>query len=101
MQKSNGELVPGGLAMVIGATNCRANIGAMVELDHFVKRGELAPSGNPVIVDAWICFSDLLICRGGKFVKDGYSIHRPEHLMPINPEADPLHVSEREKCTND
>jgi len=82
MQKANGDLVPGGLAMVIGSVHKNSEyIGSTVTLVRSVRHR---------LGDAWLVegpsndpFKDKALSR---------------HLMPINPEADPLHVSEREKC---
>lgn len=87
MQKANGELVPGGLAMVIGCVipENTKHIGQIILLGDAC----LLDLGPGFIVDEWT-------------KPDGKKIAAlSRHLIPINPEADPLHVSEREKCTND
>ena len=104
MQKANGELVSGGLAMVVGAYALTQNIGKIGELVQFVQDKEIytGPDGEKYQHDGescWIIVGEGLLGRvGDDEITDTFALHIPAHLMPINPEPDPLHVSEREKC---
>ena len=101
MDQAKGELVPGGLAMVIGCMVDQSNIGMIVVTESQVEHGSTydgymynGPSG------AWLCTADgLYVLRGGEPVRAGYAYIDAEHLMPINPEADPLETTqERDLC---
>lgn len=81
MQESKGELVPGGLAMVIGSVHDDSPyIGCIVEL--------IEPCEHPY-GQAWLVSPPAEEPHKDKALAI--------HLMPIKPEADPL-AKEQEKC---
>lgn len=101
MENTKGELVPGGLAMVIGDPTGKFN-GIIVETLRIVVNGEkFGPyqeyRGSP----AWECRADGLEakCVGSGRNLPGVAFIRPANLMPIKPEADPLHA-EQDQCTS-
>lgn len=84
MEQAKGELVPGGLAMVIGCLKPENSyrIGHIVELGRAIE----VVDGVGFIIDEW--------------KKDGREfVALARHLMPIKPEADPL-TQEQDKCTH-
>ncbi len=96
-----GELVPGGLAMVIGCVKNPINIGKIVTTENLVMRGHISPDGIPYDDDmAWFCTApDLFVMRNReKMVKTGYSYTGADHLLPIHPSADPLEISQQQEC---
>lgn len=85
------------LALVIGCKNVEQNLGKIVTLDRFVKKGELAISG-PALGDFWMISGDGVgYTAGGKVVIGNIGLSEPNHLLPIKPEADPLDVTHKEE----
>jgi hypothetical protein len=97
METAKGELVPGGLAMVIRARNVPQNLGKTVTLSKFINKGDLV-LGGIADSDIWV-FSgdDVGYKKGGAIILGKIGVARPGSLMPINPEADPLE-QEHEQC---
>lgn len=92
------ELQPGMLALVISAKTCFDNIGKIVQLSHFVRKGEETPK-RIAGVDCWVAYGDDLFTNAAKdgLQKPGYGIFEPSHLLPIKPESDPLDVTHKEE----
>jgi hypothetical protein len=101
MENAKGELVPGGLAMVIGCARDPSNIGKSVTTEFLAEEGHVVDgrvySGGDG--SGWYCTAPgLAVYRQGVGpVVTGYAYIDSSHLMPINPEADPLHT-EQEQC---
>ncbi len=87
-----GELVPGGLAMVIGAAYCPENIGKIVTLERYVTKGEMI-GGYEVGENGWHVSGDLISWTSFGAVRMKDSLAMPENLMPINPSADHLKIA--------
>ncbi len=94
-----GELVPGGLAMVIGSISHKHLIGRSVRLIEFIpagQYGEWQAQGcgrtvtNVSTDDCWLCEVD------GKTLR-GVCLFIPGHLLPINPSADPLEITQQQE----
>lgn len=91
------ELQAGMLALVVGCGRVEQNIGKIVTLDRFVKKGSPAIEGI-AIHDCWVIKgSEVGYTLGGEFVFGEYGLSRPCHLLPIKPEADPLDVTETQE----
>ena len=92
------ELQPGMLALVIGADKCVENIGKIVQLNHFVRKGEATPK-RIAGLDCWVAYGDDLFTNASieGLQKPGYGIFKPSDLLPIKPEADPLDVINKEE----
>lgn len=95
----NTELKPGMMALVIGANRVSSNIGKIVTLDRFVSSGDFAICGE-TIRDLWIVNGDSVgYSSGGKIIIGSIGLCRPEHLMAIKPESDPLHTKEEQHAS--
>lgn len=92
------ELQPGMLALVVGADKCIENIGKIVQLSHFVKKGDPTPM-RMAGVDCWVAYGDDLYTNATiqGLQKPGYGVFRSSDLLPIKPEADPLDVTHKEE----
>lgn len=98
MENAKGELVPGGLAMVYGVTPIEFN-GFIVVLKSIISDGDLVIDGHRYSGEpSWWCESERLVARTacGRIDK-GFGFVDPRNLMPINPQADPLHT-EQDQC---
>lgn len=95
--QARGELVPGGLAVIISAKHCHENIGKIVTLERYVKKGDLI-GGYLVDADGWHITGDLVSWNSIGSVRMKHSLAMPYQLMPINPEADPLSIDQRQEC---
>lgn len=96
----NTELKPGMMALVTGSINCADNIGKIVEVDCFVKAGEKLPSGNSAQRDCIVAYGDgLVVFRPVSMVFESrdYGLFLASQLMPIKPQADPLHTKEEQE----
>jgi hypothetical protein len=99
MQTAKGELVPGGLAMVYGMVRDVHLNGAIVELVEYHSGGDYY---SPITGDGctapegWLVRGDALSYTQYP-EENGQSVIESKKLMPIKPEADPLHT-EQEKC---
>ncbi len=96
-----GELVPGGLAMVKRGEDA----GRVVETIVFLAFGDVAPTGEPYMdfTPGWFCEADGISCRKevlGVRVEEpcGYAVYYDSSLMPINPTADPLEITQQQEC---
>lgn len=94
----NTELKPGMMALVIGSKN----EGKIVTLIENALNGHRANkystfSGSD---DGWfVVGGDLFaICNGIEVLRD-FSYIRSKHLMPIKPQADPLHIKEEQHAS--
>lgn len=99
---SRGELVPGGMAMVIGAGTCKGNIGREVTLERFIP-----PFSEAFHCDGyfeadheglWIVGGESLErnTEGGILISD-IAAHLPRHLMPIAPRPNPLEITQHQE----
>lgn len=104
MEQAKGELVPGGLAVIVGAFACVENIGRLVVLERFIE-----PNQSVFMQDGYFDadYQGLWVVSGDDLhrnTEEGIVIsnlgaHIPAHLTPINPEADPLETTkERDLC---
>ena len=103
----NTELKPGMMALVIGSVNNPKNIGKVVELISYIKNGDRNSSGHVMNADSWEIKGDNLFSStvlSGTDILISTSIGEksnaaPNHLMPINPEADPLQTKEEKHAS--
>lgn len=95
METSKGELVPGGLAIVTGCKKDPSNVGKIVTTERKAASGEVVGGYTYIGDGGWFCTGEgLVVLRGGRPVVTGHSYIDDSHLMPINPEADPLALEE-------
>lgn len=94
-----GELVPGGLAMVYGLKSDPEDNGRIVTTIEKVFHGHKAPDGAPYFSrkEAWYCEARGLKTKkqNGALVETGYAYFSPANLLPINPSADPLEITQQ------
>ena len=103
----NTELKPGMMALVIGCVNSPENIGKVVELISYIKKGDRNSSGHVMNADSWEIKGDNLlsmtvlagtdILRSTSFGERSNAA--PNHLMPIKTESDPLHTKEEQHAS--
>jgi hypothetical protein len=89
------ELQVGMLALVISAYNPE-NIGSIVETIRLVTKGEPLPEmgeHQTASISGWL-ISGNIKTTGGHI---GLGVSKPEWLMPIKPESDPLDVTHKEE----
>lgn len=98
------DLQPGMLAMIIDAKHCHENIGKIVEIESFHKKGDPYENGGKFNRDLFTCSGDGLIAafviqNSDEIVKESgnFTFCAPQDLMPIKPEADSLHVTHKEE----
>lgn len=113
-EKASRAITPGQLVMIVGSSHKDSPVIGMCGIAKFVLEAGQKYKGFAIsdsAVGCWVVEGDGLVVRNirtwnstGKveetWVKDGYSLCRPEHLLPINPEADPLDVTETETLEN-
>lgn len=88
---SRGELIPGGLAMIISDTETPIANGRVVTLVSF---GEYKVIGEPELFTGWECYSPWL----AEFAGTGrVAIIAAKNLMPIKPEPDPLGITQQQE----
>ncbi len=98
-----GELVPGGLAMVSGCREDPIHVGKIVTTERTAVCGERTPSGNTFWnrdgVEVWLCSGDSLVStkREGGRIGSGYAYIEAKFLLPINPSADPLEITQQQE----
>ena len=96
------QLKPGALAMIIGARtpSGRANIGKSVSLFALCEPGErILNPVNCVVTELprealralWLVTGDIQAVDG----QPGYAFVRPEHLLPLTPDALPADELEK------
>lgn len=91
------ELQPGMLALVIGFNKVCQNLGKIVELSHFVNKGELAIAGTAK-KDFWVIKGEGVgYAFGGEIIIGVVGLAEPKHLMPIRPEADPFDQKQQQE----
>lgn len=95
--KARGELVPGGLAMVYGLRRDIENNGKVVELVRFMRANEMLTSpitGSPCrsVNPGWLAIGNII--NSSRNEENGCDVFKPENLLPIHPEADPLDIAE-------
>ena len=91
------ELQPGMLALVIGYRNVAQNLGKIVTLERFVKKGQRAIEGN-ASKDLWVITGDGVgYTFGGNVIIGSKGLSESKHLMPIRPEADPLEQKQQQE----
>lgn len=96
-----GELVPGGLAMIVGCNSNPFNIGRIITTEKLASFGDIGPDGSTYGgPGGWLCRGDgLFVSRlGGGVEKADYCYSDPRHLMPINPCADLLEITQQQEC---
>lgn len=90
--KSRGELVPGGLAIIISG----GGVGNQVEIirllvddrnTHILGKGQLSRGD-----------CDFSLCAVVEDRNGERGLYLRSDLMPINPEADPLDITEQMEC---
>lgn len=81
------ELQVGGLALVIGVRFCQENIGKIVEVEE-IQKEEVLVRGEGLV--GYLELQD-------KKIDSPIFWALKCHLMPINPEADPLDVTHKEE----
>ena len=101
---ANMKLEPGMLCLVIGYRADPVNLGKLVTLKSFHKKGEVLPLVNTVaslVQDCWLVEGENLTrsWRCGLTNKivtyvDCSGIFKSEHLMPVRPEEDPLEITD-------
>lgn len=103
----NTELKPGMMALVIGGTNYFNNVGKTVELVKFIQETERHSGGSKVMFACWEIKGKNLYSRmvngiTGATVSEHHGdsgVAISKHLMPIKPEADPLHTKEEQHAS--
>ena len=103
----NTELKPGMMALVIGCVKRPENIGKVVELISYIKKGDRNSSGHVMNADSWEIKGDNLFSitvLAGTDILISTSLGErssasPNHLMPIKPESDPLHTKEEQHAS--
>lgn len=106
MLPANMKLEPGVMAVVIGFSEKPVNLGKIVTLVSFHKKGEVVDfksTKSMVAQDCWLV-EGAGISRKTKGQTTGrveniigsQGVFRSQHLMPIRPEEDPLEVTEHE-----
>lgn len=103
----NTELKPGMMALIIGCVKSPENIGKVVELISYIKKGDRNSSGHVMNADSWEIKGDNLLAirvlKGTNIISDTsfgeISQAAPNHLMPINPESDPLQTKEEQHAS--
>ena len=87
----NDELKPGMMALVIGSEKCPENIGRIVTIDR-VDEGDNS---------ALVCADDLMVrnIETNRYFKNDFCWMYFNQLMPIKPEADPLHTKEEQHAS--
>lgn len=100
---ANMKLEPGIKALIIGYRHSPENLGKVVTLVKFLRKGEISPNKRPVAGDLWHVEGENLfqVVKGtftGKFEKPtgghSFTFVPPKHLLPIRPEEDPLDAKE-------
>lgn len=93
-----GEIKPGVLAMVVGCYNDPSDIGKIVHVERLSLRGEKSPDGGEFGDDqGWLCTGDNI--KSYPFEFAGWCYYATQHLMPINPSADPLEQTQEQEQT--
>lgn len=103
----NTELKPGMMALVVGCVHTTENIGKIVELISFIKKGDRNSSGHVMNADSWEIKGDNLfsmtvlagtdILRSTSFGERSNAA--PNHLMPIKQQSDPIHAKEEKHAS--
>lgn len=92
---ANMQLEPRIKALVIGYRSHPHNLGKVVELVRFMKKGCFYNRGF-VDADYWIVSGDNLEhISAGEVICGPESIISPKYLMPIRPEADPMVITQQ------
>lgn len=101
------DITPGQLVMIIGSRHPDCPCIGMVGVAQFIIEAEQMYKGAKIsgtAAGAWLVVGDGLSARNNRrfidtgevvstWVNEGYTLANPRHLMPINPEADPLEVN--------
>ena len=87
----NTELKPGVMALVIGSKKCPDNIGRMVTI-YDIDEGDKS---------ALVGADDLMVCdiETGRYFKNDSCWMYFNQLLPIKPQADPLHTKEEQHAS--
>lgn len=105
METAKGELVPGGLALIVPGVDEDPNVGKVVELISTVTGPSIVEVNGgvnlvyvPDGVRAWIVTGEMLaeLAFSGLVVPSHELVVREHKLMPIKPIADPLHTEEKQ-----
>ena len=95
---------PGCLVLIVGGFDGSPNIGKMGTAKFIVADGLVhgGRSFHPRAFGHWLVEGEGILCRlaggarDGQWTPDGFCTSRPEHLLRIDPEADPLDVTHEE-----
>jgi hypothetical protein len=91
------ELQPGMLALVIGCRNVEINVGKIVTLERFVPSGQIAFDG-PTARDLWVIGGEGIgYTVGRRVIVGNQGLSQAKYLLPIKPEADPLHEKQQQE----
>lgn len=103
-----GDLVPGGLAMVYGLKNNAEFNGVVCELYRFCVEGvayqhPVMPERRILLEagdgDGWAVTSPSLHAGDPSEATDlGWAFFDERNLLPINPSADPLEITQQQEC---
>ena len=87
----NTELKPGMMALVIGADHCEENIGKIFEVSSIDSSDSTA----------LVVSEDVMGLNKEDGIKAfyGHSWVHLKHLLPIKPQADPLHTKEEQHAS--
>ena len=87
----NTELNPGMMALVIGADHCEENIGKIFEVSSIDSSDSTA----------LVVSEDVMGLNKEDGIKafHGHSWVHLKHLLPIKPQADPLHTKEEQHAS--
>lgn len=97
--QSRGELVPGGLALVISARVCQENVGQIVTVVRRVQLGDMHNGYQIAIGEGWLIEGEELLAPTSDGIKKvGFGVCESHRLMPINPEADPMDINDQMEC---
>ncbi len=93
------ELQPGMLALVIGFTNVPDNVGKVVTVNRYANTGDEGV-GKAIYggSGAWMVSGErLTLVHGSKKIIGDFAFIKAKHLIPIRPEADPLHEKQQQE----
>ena len=96
----------GDLALVVGCNKCEHNIGKVVELVRFVRKGEaiqLDGARHRAMIDAWIISGESVAYwsyKNQEMVIGHEGLAAEEHLMPLRGDFTPEQTKQQERPVN-